>query len=292
MGGKKKRRSKFYVIDGLAMIYRAIMVKGPRLTTTHPDGVVEVTKGTFYFTRMLLKLIREKKPDYFAVTMDARRETLFRRDIYPSYKKRRSDRSAEEMVQVTRCMEICRALGIPIIEFPRHEADDIIATLCDICAGDECQVVIVSRDKDLHQLIGPNVIMYDAMREEFIGQQEVEDRWGVPPDRVPDVQALMGDPTDDVPGVVGIGEKGAKELIREFGSLDSLIANIEDVPGKRGDLIHEASENGTIDKMRRLVYLKRDLEIILDPDELTWNGPNMKAAKVLFRKLGFRRWSG
>lgn len=285
-------KASFYIIDGLAMLYRAMLVKGPPLSTRLPSGVVEPTKGTYYFTRMLLKLSNERKPDYFAIALDAPRDTLERKSLFPAYKSNREPRKNEQHVQIARSLQIAKLLGVPLIEFPRMEADDIIATLCDICAGKECKVVIVSRDKDMHQLIRHDEVeMFDPLTNTTWREADVFEKWGVPPYKVPDVQALMGDSTDKVPGVPGIGEKGAKELIAQFGDLDGVLANLEDVPGKAQARLVEAHESGHLALMRELVTLRRDLEIRADPDELAWDGPNMEAGRKLFRYLGFRRWS-
>lgn len=275
---------EFYLIDGHSQIYRAVYTRGAPLTS--PSG--EPTRGTYYFCRMLFSLVKKKRPAFLVMALDGKRSELERKKWYPEYKANRgSDTPEEVLIQVKRIRQIVDVLGIPTINVPGWEADDVIASMVDICSSPEVHSVIVSRDKDLHQLVGPYSSMYDPQDESYIDEEAVRRKWGVGPDRVVDVQTLMGDSTDNVAGVKGIGEVKAKALIQEYGSLSEVMENLEDLSPSTA----EALENADLDLARKLVELNRNLDIPLSPDDLVFDGLDLRKARPLFRKLGFKRWS-
>tara|TARA_R100001460_G_scaffold27881_11_gene55952 strand:+ start:545 stop:1363 length:819 start_codon:yes stop_codon:yes gene_type:complete len=267
-------RDKFLVLDGHGLIYRAIFRPGPPLTA--PNG--EPTRGTYTFCATLFALIESLQPTYLALADDAPRKSTFRRRIWPQYKANRERDAegppAEIVVQTARCKQIVKALGIPVIGAPTFEADDIIASLVEVCASDEVEVVIGSRDKDLHQLVGDACRLYDPADREWWDVERVEAKWGVRVDQIAEMQALMGDPTDNVPGIKGVGEKRARDAIIQHGTA----AAFAEQAGH--DLDHVAL-------MRELVTLRRDVPLRVSASALEFDGFDMAAARPLFQSLGF-----
>lgn len=271
-----------YLIDGPSQFYRAIHTKGADLRS--PSG--EPTRGTYYFVRMLLKLVRERTPSHLAIALDDAREKLWRREWYPPYKADRSPKDREVVVQVWRIRQIIDQLGIPTILAPGWEADDVLASFTRKYR--KKRMVLVSRDKDLHQLVSDRVSIYDPQADEDLDVLAVVEKWGgITPDRIPDVQALMGDSTDNVPGVPGIGPKRAKKLIREYGDLATMRAEgFEDVPPKLQDALIETD----LDLMKKLVTLNDRLPV--PPlTEIRFRELSFDKARKMFRELGFKRWS-
>jgi DNA polymerase-1 len=274
----------FYLLDGHALIYRACFARGPDLHA--PDG--EPTKGTFFFFRTLLKLIQRCQPNYLAMAVEGgRRRTLERRRLFEGYKRNRPSGSSDAMrQQLARCLEITALLGVPIYRMPGHEADDVIATLASMCSNTECRVVMVSTDKDLHQLVTPWCVCYDPYKEETIGSAEIDARWDVGPQKVVEVQTLAGDPNDGVPGVPGIGVKGAAMLINTYGSVEGVMKHLHELkPRQRAAL--EATD---LDLQRKLVTLRRDLPLDVYIEDLEFNGLDFDAARPVFEELGFKNW--
>ena len=205
---------------------------------TRPDGTP--VNAVYGFTTMLMKLVDETEADHIAVVFDTARKT-FRSDLYPEYKAHRPPPPPELIPQFALTREAVRAMCVGCVELEGYEADDIIATYARLAVEAGADVTIVSSDKDLMQLVGPKVKMFDAMRNRTIGEAEVREKFGVGPERVVDVQALAGDSTDNVPGVTSIGIKTAALLINEFGDLDALLARAEEVkrPKTREVLIEQ-----------------------------------------------------
>lgn len=242
-------KSQIYLIDGSGYIFRAFHALPP---LTRPDGTpIGAVLG---FTNMLIKLLKEQSPDYLVVVFDAAREN-FRNDIYPLYKANRLETPPELIPQFALIREACEAFNVPHIEKEGYEADDLIATYAHSQPG---EVTIVSSDKDLMQLVGGSVRMLDPIKNRLIGEQEVVEKFGVPPEKVVDVQALAGDSTDNVPGVPGIGVKTAAELILNYGSLENLLNHADEIkqPKRRESLINH-KQDALISK--ELVKLKDDV---------------------------------
>jgi DNA polymerase-1 len=241
--------SQIYLVDGSGYIFRAFHALPP---LTRPDGVqIGAVLG---FTNMLIKLLKEQNPDYLVVVFDAAREN-YRNKIYPAYKANREETPPELIPQFSLIRKACEAFNIPSIEKEGYEADDLIATYAH---SQEGEVTIVSSDKDLMQLVGEGVRMLDPIKNRMIGIEEVREKFGVSPEQVVDVQALAGDPTDNVPGVPGIGIKTAAELILTYGNLENLLARAGEIkqPKRREALL------GNIEEARlskELVKLKADV---------------------------------
>ena len=221
MAGKEEP-DHVYLVDGSAYIFRAFHALPPM---TRADGTP--VNAVYGFANMLTKLVEDSEADFLAVIFDTARKT-FRSDIYPEYKAHRPPAPEELIPQFDLIREATRAYSLPCLELEGFEADDLIATYARHAVEQGFDVTIVSSDKDLMQLVGPGVRMMDPMKNKFIGPDEVVDKFGVAPNRVVDVQALLGDSTDNVPGIKGIGEAPAAQLINEFGSLDELFEATKD----------------------------------------------------------------
>ncbi|MGC6485957.1 MAG: DNA polymerase I, partial [Candidatus Puniceispirillales bacterium] len=273
---------RLILVDGSAYIFRAFHALPPM---NRKDGTP--VNAVFGFTGMVMKLIDDEAPDYSIVVLDQARET-FRNEIYPEYKANRSAPPEELIPQFPLIREATRALNLPVAEMAGFEADDLIATYTRVALDAGIDVVIVSSDKDLMQLVRPGVIMLDPMKQKRIGPDEVVERFGVPPEKVVDVQALAGDSTDNVPGVPGIGVKTAAELITTYGSLDELLDRAEEIkqPKRRENLITHA-EMARIS--RRLVHLRDDAPLPVSLDEARDRRPQAELLRPFLEEQGFRR---
>jgi DNA polymerase-1 len=278
-GPSDKRR--LVVIDGANAIYRAFFAI-PNLRA--PDGTP--TNAAYGFATMLSKVLREEHPTHVAVAADPPGGS-FRKTIYPEYKAGRDKQPEDLTAQLPIVEEICAAFGVPVLRVADFEADDVIASLVAE-APEEAEVCIVSTDKDLMQLVGDRVEMLDSAKGRRIDAAAVEERFGVPPERLLDVRALVGDPSDNIPGIKGIGEKGAAKLIAEYGDLETLLASAEEVKAKkaREGLIAHADDARL---SRELATLREDV-----PLEAGWAGlgrraPDTEVLRALYTKLGFTR---
>jgi DNA polymerase-1 len=245
---------RLILVDGSGYIFRAYHALPP---LTRPDGVA--VGAVYGFTTMLLKLREQMPAAYFAVIFDASR-TTFRQQIYPEYKAHRPETPEDLVPQFALVREATLALNIPAIELAEYEADDLIAAYAKSAADEALEVVIVSSDKDLMQLIRDGVSLYDPMKNKPIGEREVFEKFGVTPDKVIEVQALIGDATDNVPGVPGIGPKTAAELITQFGSLEQLLAKADTIPQpRRREMVKQHSDAARIS--HDLVTLRADIPL-------------------------------
>ena len=244
------------LIDGNSLLFRAYYGVHSRLT--RGDGTP--TGAVYGFLNMILPILSAAKPDdRFVCIFDASRIT-FRQDIYPEYKANRTETPADLISQSYLIREGLSALGMPVLCIPGVEADDVIATLARQNCDAPRATRIITSDKDLMQLVSDCVFLYDGMKNIEIHEPQVLEKFGVSPDRVIDVQSLMGDSSDNVPGVPGIGPKKAAELINQFGNLDNLYANLDDVKNERiRGLLRDNREMAYIS--RKLVTLKTDVEL-------------------------------
>jgi DNA polymerase I len=277
--------SHVYLVDGSGYIFRAFHALPP--LTRPSDGIpVGAVHG---FCAMLWKLLRETKaseaPTHFAVIFDASEKT-FRNEIYEDYKAHRPPAPEELVPQFPLIREAVKAFNVACVEQLGYEADDLIATYARHVVDLGGDVTIVSSDKDLMQLVRPGVVMLDAMKAKKLAREEVIEKFGVPPDKVVDVQALAGDSTDNVPGVPGIGVKTAAELINEYGDLDTLLEHASEIkqPKRREKLI-EFAEQARIS--RELVRLKNDVEVDVPVEKLGVVDPNPAALLGFLRVMEF-----
>ncbi|MBW2688979.1 MAG: ribonuclease HI [Deltaproteobacteria bacterium] len=276
-----KLSPKLYLLDGSSYIYRAYY--GIRDLAT--SGGMP-TNAVFGFTKMLLDLLHENRPDYLTVVFDRPREETFRREIYPEYKANREAMPEDLGLQIPYIRKVLQALNIPALEAPGFEADDVIASLACRYAAEGIQVTVVTGDKDLMQIVGDRIDLLDTMKDKRSGPQEVIDRFGVPAELVPDVLGLAGDTSDNIPGVPGIGEKTAAELVRRFGSLEDVLKWKNLVSGKkRKENLHTYADQARLSKTLATVRYDVELEVALA--DLQRQTPNLAELIPLLRELEF-----
>jgi DNA polymerase-1 len=283
---------QLFLIDGYALIYRAFyaMISRPLRTAKG-----ENTSAAWGVVNFLLRLREKYRPDYVAWINDA--GTSFREQRYADYKSTREKLDQELQADFDRSVErICqllKAFGVPIIAIRGYEADDVIGTLATLAASRGLQAVIVSGDKDFYQLVGPGVSLLNpgrggpaAVDETWVDESNAGDRLGVPPRQVADFLALVGDSSDNIPGVRGIGEKGAQKLLAEFGDLETILARAGDVTAKRArEALLTQADNARLS--RELVTIQRDVPIALDVNDMVLREPDRDAVIRLLTELEF-----
>jgi DNA polymerase-1 len=272
---------KLYLIDASGFIFRAYHAL-PKLTRADGTPIGAVVG----FMNMMIKLLDTHASDYFAVVFDAGRYT-FRNRMYEAYKANRDETPEELIPQFGLVREATKALNLHAIELPDFEADDVIATYATQACNAGMEVVIVSSDKDLMQLVNDCICMYDAMKSRDIRTPEVLEKFGVPPEKVGDVLALMGDSSDNIPGVPGIGPKTAAELINQFGDLETLLSRTDEIKqNKRRETLQEHAENARLS--RKLVALHCEAPVPLPLESLAYNAPDPATLISFVRDQGFR----
>lgn len=276
-------RKTLYLIDGHAQIYRAYYAPFAQLTS--PKG--EPTRAIHVFTQMILNLLRDKKPDYLAVTLDVGDESVFRVEIDPEYKAHRDPAPEDLPPQIERIVTILQKMEIPILRMKRYEADDIMATLCARHASPDCDVYLVSRDKDLDQLLTDHVRMYDPGKDRVIDAAAVLAEKGYGPNLAVEAQMLMGDSTDNIKGVVGIGPKKAADLLQKYGSVQSVIDHADELTPKMRENVLAFRDRH--DAVRKLVTLLPDVPIDFDLATADVSRFKPAAAATLLDELGLRR---
>ncbi|MSO84444.1 MAG: DNA polymerase I [Rhodospirillales bacterium] len=279
--GTKGKADHVFLIDGSGFIFRAFHALPPM---TRADGTP--VNAVFGFVNMLLKLIEDADAEYVAVIFDRARRT-FRNDIYADYKAHRPDPPPELVPQFALTHEAVRAMNVAELGIEGFEADDLIATYVRLARAAGHDVTIVSSDKDMMQLVGPGVAMYDAMKNRAIGPEQVREKFGVGPDKVVDVQALAGDSSDNVPGVPGIGIKTAAQLIEEFGDLDTLLKRAGEIPQtKRREALLAHAKDARMS--RELVRLRDDVPIEGGLEILKKRAPDWAKLLAFLAAQGFR----
>lgn len=271
------------LIDGTNYAFRAFFAI-PNLSNSKgfPTNALQ---GFTY--NLLLDLIRREKPDYMVVAFDAAGPT-FRKDQYEDYKAHRKPAPPELIQQLPYFRKVCEALSVPYFELSGYEADDIIATLVTRHRHEDLNIRILSMDKDLMQLVGGNVLLEDTLRNKVYNPAEVEEKWGVPPSLLRDLLALVGDASDNVPGVPSIGPKKARDLLLEFGSVDNLLSKLDQV---RNVKVREALQ-ANVDKAKlslELVTLHLDVPLEMPLEALKVGTPDPALAYSLFKELEFKR---
>ncbi|HTE17908.1 MAG TPA: DNA polymerase I, partial [Armatimonadota bacterium] len=277
-----------YLIDGFAQIFRAYYAirDGMRSPTTG-----EPTQAVFGFTGMLLKLLSQFQAEYVVVAMDAPGKT-FRDDLFDQYKGTRSAPPDDLMAQIPRIQELIELFGIPAIEHPGLEADDVIACITHRVLRDpamaDIDIRIVSKDKDLEQLLCDRVTMFDIHTDTQINTAWLMENKGIRPDQVIDLLALTGDTVDNVPGVEGIGPKTATQLIQQFGSLDGIMANLDQIKGKRRENLEKARAH--LPLSRELVTLRCESDFAFSLEAARTRPLRIDQVLPLFQRLGFNRF--
>ncbi len=271
-----------WVLDLSGYVFRAYHALPPLSTS---DGrPVHVVHG---LAQMLHKLLERRRPVRLAAAMDTEGPS-FRKEMYPDYKANRPPPPADLVAQFEEVDRLVDAFGIPRLLAPGFEADDVVATLVARARAAGLRTVALSADKDLLQLVGPDVLLYDSMRDRLFGPAQVEARYGVGPAQFRDLLALMGDGSDNVPGVPSVGVKTAAKLLRRFGSLQSLYERLEDV--ERPALRRKLREHEAMARLSQaLVTLREDVPVAFDPGSARWSGPDTTALRALYERL--QLWS-
>jgi DNA polymerase I len=283
---------QLFLIDGYALIYRAFYAMIARPLRTAKG---ENTSAVWGVVNFLIRLREKYRPDYVAWINDA--GTSFREERYPDYKSTRDKLDQELQADFDRSLERIRALldafRVPIVIVPGYEADDVIGTLATAGAARGLQSVIVSGDKDFYQLIGPGICLLNpgrggaaAVEESWVDESNATERLGVPPRQVVDFLALVGDSSDNIPGVRGIGEKGAQKLLSEYGDLENLLSRASEVSAKRSrEALLTQADNARLSQ--ELVTIRRDVPVELKLDELVLREPDQDAAIRILTELEF-----
>lgn len=277
--------SRLVLIDGHSLIYRAFFALPPTLTTS--DGLI--TNAVYGFTSMLLKLLKDEEPAVVVVALD-KGEPTFRHERYEDYKSHREETPEALENQFPLVREILNALQIPQLEMAGYEADDILATLAKKGEGEGHDVLIVSGDRDVFQLVSDKVKVLTTRRGisdvVLYDREKVLERYGLPPERMVDLLGLKGDPSDNIPGVAGIGEKTAVRLLQEFGDLEGVIANVESIsPTRFREAVRAHTAEARLSK--ELAQLDTDVPIDIDFQKERWRGGDRREIDRVFTMLEF-----
>ena len=278
---------KLFLVDAMAHVYRAFFAPMPQ-RLTGPGGVP--TNVPFLFGNILRRLIKDYQPDYIGIVFDPPGAT-FRDKLFEKYKAQRQPMPDEMRVQLPFVRRLCEAMRLPILEVKGYEADDVIGTMAVKAVKYNLEVLIVSNDKDMMQLVGKNVRTLrtgsgGAKGDIIVDEKKVEELLGVPPDKVVDYMALLGDTIDNIPGAKGIGEKGAAELINKYGSVESALDHADEVPNKRyREALQQQREQVLMSK--QLAEIAKDAPIELKLQELELRPPNGAVLAEFYRELGF-----
>ncbi len=279
-------RRTLYLVDGSGYIFRAFFALPPLSTSRGMP-----TQAVYGFIRMLFKLIKEEHPSHIAVVFDSPKKT-FRDDLFEDYKANRPEAPSDLTVQIPYIHRAVEAFRIKSLMRDGYEADDVIGTLAAQAARERFETVIITADKDFMQIVGPHTTLWDTMRDRRVGVREVRERFGVEPAALVEIQALMGDPIDNIKGVPGVGEKTAAALIREFGNVENLYRNLDKleqtkIRGARRLAALLAEHRADADLARKLVRIKTDVPLDVTCEQLTWPGMDEKAVAALLRELEF-----
>jgi len=279
----RRMAESFYIIDGHAQVYRAFYA--PFRDLTSPSG--EPTRATYVFCQMLFNLIRARRPDYLAMAMDVSDETVFRREIDPNYKANRDPAPEALHVQLDRIVSIVETLGIPVYRLAGFEADDLMATMTCKVKDQPVEVFLVSGDKDLHQLLSDKVRLLDPGKDKELSAATLIEKTGYTPLQAVEVQTLAGDPTDNIPGVRGVGMKTASKLITTYGTADAVLAHADELTPKMQERVRAFADQLPI--TRKLVTLRPDVPMDFDLQRCKLGALNVEPVTAIFDELGFGR---
>ena len=292
-----ERPQRVFLIDSMSHIFRAFYAPMQNRAAPLATSQGFVTQAVYIFTNMLIKLLREEKPDYIAAIFESREKT-FRHETFADYKANRLEMPDDLSKQLPYIFRLCEAFNIPLINVPGYEADDVIGTLAKQVAEKQMQAVIVSNDKDMCQLVHDPLIVCMRQNSQVVKRKEpvppiewcdeawVLNKFGVPADKLVDLLGLMGDSIDNIPGAPGIGSKGAVQIIQQFGSIEAALAGWESVKHKT---YRESLRNNAelIRQSRELARIRCDLDLPLKLEEIKARPPDRAAAYELFRELEF-----
>lgn len=273
---------KIFLVDVSSLFFRAFYAIRPLSSSTGTP-----VNAIYGLLTMTFKLLKEERPDYIAFCFD-RKEPSFRKDLYADYKANRSEMPEDLVPQIPYIKKMTEALGIPSFELPGFEADDLIGTITQHCRTHNYQVYIVSGDKDFGQLVDDHVFLVDTMKDQKISTQGVIEKWGIRPDQFIDYLALVGDSSDHVPGVAGIGPKGAQKLLTDFHSLDGIYQNLDQIKGAMKEKLEKSKEMAYLSK--KLVTIVTDAPLQMTEDDLRWKGLQADLLNPLLDELNFKNF--
>src|SRR5712664_40529 len=278
---------KLFLVDAMSHVYRAFFAPMPQ-RLTGPSGVP--TNVPFLFGNILRRLIKDYQPEYIGIVFDAPGAT-FRDKLFEKYTAQRQPMPDEMRVQLPFVRRLCEAMRLPILEVKGYEADDVIGTMAVKAGKHNLEVLIVSNDKDMMQLVGKSVRTLrtgsgGAKGDIIVDEKKVEEILGVPPEKVVDYMALLGDTVDNIPGAKGIGEKGATELIQKYGSVENALDHADEVSNKRyREALQQQREQVMMSK--QLATIATDVPLQLDLHALELRPPDVNALAAFYRELGF-----
>jgi DNA polymerase-1 len=271
-----------YLVDGSSYVYRAFYAIRQPLSTS--QGLP--TKAVFGFKNMLEKLIRQEKPHYLAVAFDERGPT-FRHEVDPTYKAHRPPMPDDLAVQLPYIHRLVEAFNIPRLSLVGYEADDILGTLACRFAAQGCDVILVTGDKDLCQLVTEHITILDTMKDQRLGIAEVQERFSVEPGRVVEILGLMGDSSDNIPGVPGVGEKTARQLIEQFGTIENLLARVAEVKQvKLRERLEQHAASARMSRQQATIDVQAPIDIALE--KLALDLVDLQRLRTLYEELEFK----
>lgn len=277
-----------HLIDASVFVFRAWFSLPDSMT----DGSGHPVNAVYGFTRFLTDFLGDARPSHVGVAFDISLTTSHRNEIYPEYKANRDPAPPELKQQFAWCREVAQALGLAGYASTEYEADDLIGTLATRFRAPERPIVILTRDKDLSQLLAPGDTYWDYVGGKRIPYDGAAEAFGVPPERMADFQALMGDSVDNIPGVPGVGKKTAMQLMHHFESLDDLYRRLDDVAtlkirgaAKLRDRLAEHEDAARLARQLTMIECAVPMEASLD--ELSWSGPDLAAFTTIADRLGF-----
>jgi DNA polymerase-1 len=274
-------RPKLFLIDGSSYLFRAFYAIRH---LSNSKGLP--TNAIFGFTQMLLKILKEHQPDYLVVIFDSKAPT-FRSEVYKEYKANRPAMPEGLTPQIPYIKKIIEGYQIALLEMDGYEADDLIGTVAKKLES-EVEVVIITGDKDILQLVSDRIQVYDTMKEKKFGVDEVNERFGVSPEQVVEVMGLSGDAIDNIPGVPGIGEKTAIQLIKNYGSIENLLTHVEEIPQKK--LRENLKAHGDLARLsRQLATIHTDVPFRHQLKDFSLSSPDLKSLKEIFKELEFNK---
>jgi DNA polymerase I len=278
-------RKRIFLLDGHSLSYRAFFALPPTLATS----TGQVTNAVYGFTSMLIKLLAEEHPDYLLVAFDKGKPTA-RLEMYAEYKAGRAETPDEFRQQLPLILEVLETLRVPIVSIDETEADDVIATLATQAVERGLEAVVVTADRDFFQLVRPGIrVMFNRKGISDIvwyDEQAVQERFGLPPAKYLDYVALKGDPSDNIPGIPGVGEKTASRLIQDFGTIEEVVANAETLTPKLRAAVLESKDN--LVRNKEVARLQTDLDVSLEPGDAVVGDWDEDAVRRLFNSLEFR----
>ena len=270
------------LVDGSSYLYRAFHAM-PALTNSRG----EPTGAVYGVVNMIKRLLKDYAPRHMAVVFDAKGKT-FRDELYAEYKAHRPPMPEELEAQIEPLLAVIRAMGIPVLQVPGVEADDVIGTLATRAASQGMDVVVSTGDKDMAQLVDEHVTLVNTMNGQVLDRAGVVEKFGVPPERIVDLLALVGDTSDNIPGIPKVGPKTAARWLRKYGSLDEIVAHADEIGGKVGESLRAHLDQ--LPLSRRLVTIDRDLELPVAPDDLKLEPADPGALREWFQRLEFKSW--